>query len=451
MSNFISSDFEPSSAAAWKQKIQFELDGADYNETLLTKTNEGITINPFYHQDNFEKLNIPQTKRDFKICQEIQIDSTIIANLKAVNAIKNGATSLKIKANEEFDFNELFKNLLNKKIDFHFQLNFLSEVFIQNLYDYLKNETTYYNLDIIGNLAQSGNWFESFNNDFKIIERLVTTHKSSFLLSVNVDLYQNAGANTVQQVAYALCHFNEYLTYLGENIAKQVQFNFATGSNYFFEISKIRAFRYLHKLILQNYNTETEALIYTKPTLRNKTLYDYNTNILRTTNESMSSILGGSNTISSLSYDDIFSSNNKLGERIARNQLIILKEESHFKNTQNIATDSYYIESITKQIAEKALDIFKEIEASGGFLKHLKKGTIQRKITENAKKEQTQFNNGELVLLGSNKFDNESDKMKNALDKDPFSKKKPNKTLIIPIISRRLSERLEQKRLKDEA
>ena len=59
MSNFITNEFPASSSAAWKQKIQFELDGADYNQTLLTKTIEGITISPFYHLDTFEKLNIP--------------------------------------------------------------------------------------------------------------------------------------------------------------------------------------------------------------------------------------------------------------------------------------------------------------------------------------------------------------------------------------------------------
>jgi len=75
-----------------------------------------------------------------------------------------------------------------------------------------------------------------------------------------------------------------------------------------------------------------------------------------------------------------------LERRIARNQLLILKEESYFKNAQHIATNSYYIEAITKQIAEKALVIFKDIEKSGGFLQQLKEGTIQRKIQKTLKK-----------------------------------------------------------------
>ena len=451
MSSFITKNFEPSSAAAWKQKIQFDLKGADYNETLLTKTNEGITIKPFYHLDNFEKLTIPTSKEDFKICQKIIITSEAEANKIALDAIKRGANALKFIAKKSFNSNELLANFLNKNIEFHFQLEFLNEDFINELFIILKSETVFYNIDIIGNLAKSGNWFTSLNEDFKTLETLVKNNTSKFILSVNADLYQNSGANTVQQVAYALAHANEYLNKFDGNIASKIQFNFAIGTNYFFEIAKIRAFKYLYNLILSSYNTTANAQIYTEPSLRNKTLYDYNVNLLRTTTENMSAILSGANTIANNAYDHIFHNSNEFGERIARNQLLILKEESYFKNAQHIATNSYYIEAITKQIAEKALVIFKDIEKSGGFLQQLKEGTIQRKITENAKKEQVQFNAGELVLLGTNKYPNEQDKMKHDLQIHPFVERNPKKTLIIPIIPKRLAQELELKRLKDEA
>ena len=450
MSNLITQDFEPSSAAAWKQKIQFDLKGADYNETLLTKTNEGITIKPFYHLDDFKKLNIPVSEEDFKICQKIVISSEEEANKIAVDVINRGATALKFIVKKRFNSNQLFTNLLNKKIEFHFKFDFLSEEFFNELTELLKKETVFYNIDIIGNLARSGNWYKSLNEDFIVLEKLLKKNPSTFMVSVNADLYQNSGAHIVQQIAYALAHANEYLTKFGGEIATKIQFNFAIGNHYFFEIAKIRAFKYLYNLILSEYETTANAQIYTEPSLRNKTLYDYNVNMLRTTTETMSAILGGANTISNGAYDSIFHNSNDFGDRIARNQLLILKEESYFKNAQHIATNSYYIESLTKQMAEKALDIFKEIEKSGGFLQQLKEGTIQRKIVENAKKEQTQFNSGELVLLGTNKYPNEQDKMKHDLQVHPFVERNPKKTLIIPIIPKRLAEELEQKRLKNE-
>ncbi|HKJ07013.1 MAG TPA: methylmalonyl-CoA mutase subunit beta [Flavobacteriaceae bacterium] len=451
MSNFITKEFESSSAAEWKQKIQADLKGADYNETLLTHTNEGITIKPFYHADNFEKLSIPVKGDDFKICEEIVVTSAKQANEKAVNVVERGAEALKFIVEENFDTQTLFNNLLNKNVAFHFEFKTISEKFITELAEVLKNETVYFNIDVIGKLAETGNWYNNLENDFELVENLLKNSNAKVVLGVNANVYQNAGANTVQQVAYAIAHANEYFTRFGADVASKIQFNFATGSNYFFEISKIRAFRYLLNLILSEYNTSVNAQVYAEPTKRNKTIYDYNVNMLRTTTESMSAILGGANTVANMAYDSLFHNANEFGSRIARNQLLILKEESYFNNAQRIASESYYIEAITKQIAEKALAIFKEIEKSGGFLHQLKEGTVQRKITENANKEQEQFNNGELVLLGTNKYPNNEDKMKHDLEKSPFLSKNPQKTLITPILPKRLAETLEQKRLEDEA
>ena len=94
------------------------------------------------------------------------------------------------------------------------------------------------------------------------------------------------------------------------------------------------------------------------------------------------------------------------------------------------------------------MEIFKDIEKSGGFLSQLKSGTIQRKIKENTQKEQKQFKTGELVLIGTNKYNYTK---KTALKTNPFHKKKPYKTIIIPISPIRLAEKLEQKNLNYEA
>jgi len=164
----------------------------------------------------------------------------------------------------------------------------------------------------------------------------------------------------------------------------------------------------------------------------------------------MSAILGGANTINNLPYDAIFNKSHAFSERIARNQLLVLKHESHFDKVDNPADGAYYIETITQQLSEKALDLFKDIEKQGGFLSQLKTGTIQRKIKESALKEQEQFNTGSEILVGTNKYANPKDKMKHALELYPFVKTQTRKTLIEPIIEKRLSEQLEQNRLKDE-
>ena len=110
----------------------------------------------------------------------------------------------------------------------------------------------------------------------------------------------------------------------------------------------------------------------------------------------------------------------------------------------------YYIETLTNQLSEKALILFKEIEANGGFLKQLNEGVIKKKIQESANKEQELFDAGKEILLGTNKYPNKKDRMKEELELFPFVKIKPRKTLITPIIEKRLAEKLEQERLKEE-
>jgi methylmalonyl-CoA mutase len=161
----------------------------------------------------------------------------------------------------------------------------------------------------------------------------------------------------------------------------------------------------------------------------------------------MSGIIGGADAIANLPYDALYHKDNEFGDRIARNQLLVLKNESYFDKVNNPADGTYYIESITNQLAEKALILFKDIEANGGFLKQLNEGIIKRKIQESADKEQELFDSGKEVLLGTNKYSNKDNKMKHDLELFPFVKVKPRKTLITPIIERRLAEKMEQERL----
>ena len=248
-------------------------------------------------------------------------------------------------------------------------------------------------------------------------------------------------------------HLNEYFNFLSENKLEapaQVIFQVAIGSNYFFEIAKLRALRKLFKTLTEAYNFTTTCRILATPSKRNKTLYDYNLNMLRTTTECMSAILGGADLVCNMPYDVLFHKSNYFGERIARNQLLILKEESYFKFDKNPTEGAYYIESLQQQMAENALLILKEIEKGGGFINQLMKGKIQKKIQESAHKEQTLFDADTLILVGTNKYQNINDKMNHDLELVPFKKYIKRKTLIPPIIEKRLSEKIELNRLKQE-
>lgn len=449
MSKQLFKDFPEVNSKQWKQKIQVDLKGADYNDTLIWHTNEGIDVKPFYHSDEFNVSPLPSntTTSAFKISQTILVDNAADANAKALDAIERGAEAIIFYLNSsEPNMTELTKSIDTEKTPVHFDVNTLSGVDLNSI-------PTKAAVDIIGNLARSGNWFSNLKNDHELLEALVTKNNS---LSIDLSLYQNAGATIVQQLAYSLSHLNEYLNHFDSRLnAEQksnlnIIFKVSVGTNYFFEIAKIRALRALYNTIAEAYNINPICVIHATPTKRNKTLYDYNTNMLRTTTESMSAVLGGADWISNQAYDAIYHDPNEFGERISRNQLLILKNESYFDKVDNPTDGSYYIESLTSQLSDKALEIFKSIESGGGFLAQLKEGIIQKKLKESAKKEQDQFDNSELVLLGTNKYPNPDDKMKHDLQIDPFLKHNPVKTLIEPILEKRLAESLEKQRLKTE-
>ena len=293
MSKSLFSDFEGVSSKAWKQKIQVDLKGADYNETLIWKTHEGIDVKPFYHADQFNGFSdSPSSKdEDWKICQAIIVNKAEEANAKAIDAINRGAEAiLFIVSSESVSSEELLKDIDIDKVSIDIKCSFLSIPLSQSFH----RKNVIIQNDIIGHLAKTGNWFNNLKEDHDQFETIV---KENNQLCINLDLYQNAGANIVQQLAYGLAHTNEYLNHFEKILdsnKKQdlaITFNVAIGSNYFFEIAKLRALRILWASLASEYGFNTNCRIKVTPSKRNKTVYDYNVNMLRTTTECMSAVL----------------------------------------------------------------------------------------------------------------------------------------------------------------
>ena len=457
MSKKLFEDFKEVSAKEWKQKIQVDLKGAAY-ESLIFHSNEGIDVKPFYHQDNFQASQAPTPPQNWNIIERFVVsENTEAASL--LESLEKGAEALWIVIpTAEIDFSKLLTEIDIEKTPVFLDFQFLSKETPQQLKEFVqgKKHQISVGVDIIGNLSATGNWFSNQQEDHQLLAEFIQLNKEiPVSISVDTSIYQNAGANIVQQLAYSMAHVNEYLNHLNEHFPQQLKdfqpiFKVSVGSNYFFEIAKLKALRKLYASITEAYEAPLSIQILAFPTKRNKTIYDYNVNMLRTTTESMSAILGGADWVCNLPYDDIYHDDNDFGRRIARNQLLILKEESYFDKVANASDGSYYVEEITSQLAEKALVVFKSIEKSGGWITSLKEGTIQRKIKESADKELAQFNKAEKTLVGTNKYQNPEDKMNADLEKSPFLQKNERKTLLKPIIQKRLAEKSEQERLKKE-
>ena len=450
--NNLFSDFEAVSSKQWKQQIQYELKGVDYNETLVWESPEGIKVKPFYHNDETEvNLDAIVPSKPFAIVQNIFVHDVKKSNARALETLQRGAESVRFTLeNDAVSIEELMQNLPTENVNYYFNLPFLSVELSNKINEFASKSKAniFIQNDPIGQLVKDGNWFENLEKDFEKLNTIASKTTVPFL-TISSGIYQNAGANIVQQLAYTLAHANEYFNRI-QAINQPITIEVAVGTNYFFEIAKLRALRLLFNTLASEFNHNFDCHIIATPTKRNKTLYDYNVNMLRTTTECMSAILGGADAVANLAYDAIYHKDNEFGDRISRNQLLVLKHESYFDKVNNPADGAYYIETLTEQLAEKALELFKDIEKNGGLISQIIDGTIQRKINESAQKEQELFDSGKEVLLGTNKYPNKNDQMKNDLELYPFVKQNARKTLITPIIEKRLAEKLEQERLSQE-
>ena len=450
-------EFSKIDSKLWNKKIKDDLKKLGYSNITSYNSKENIKIKPFYTSDDLNNLKNADSyyPDSWTICQNISADNSSVANIKALELINKGAESINfIIQNNSIRCKDLLKNIDIEKIELFFKIEFHSNSFLKSLNDIIKSSSTSFNIsfDPIGSFAKTGGWKSSMNEDLdKLNNNIKILEKFNNVIIVNSGLYQNSGANIFEEIAFTLSHANEYLNHFNGKCANKIAFNISMGSNYFFEIAKLKALRFLWSKITKEYNNEINfPHIIAKPSKRNKTIIDYNNNILRTTTECMSAILGGANTISNITYDSIFKNKNEYSEKIALNQLLIIKHETHIDKVKNAADGSYYINNIANTIAEESLKIFKDIENRGGFITALEKNIIQKRIEKSHKIEQELFNNNKEKLLGINIFTDLNQKIKSEINKPIFTKSNTRNTKIKPISEIRLAEEIELSRIKNE-
>lgn len=420
-----SNDFKQLSIAEWKLKVQAELAGLDYNDVLVFDTAEGIQIKPVYtEEDRNSDLSQPiQTTKDWKIIgkyiPEIKQDYSYLYGFKINSDQVESAKALP------------------QYLDLFISPNTPSEILNQLEFQDIKN-LQYLGLDVIGNLAKTGNWYQSQEEDFGMVENILAQTQFEKSIEINASLYQNAGANQVQQIAFAMAHAVEYVEKLGVEAANKIYFKVAVGGNYFFEMAKLRALRKLWKLILTDYNSSAETFIYAETSLRNKSLLDLENNLIRSSLEASSAIQGKADVVQVLAYDEIQGSN-PFTEELASKQQLLLQKESYFDKFEDPISGSYFVENLSEIMTKNALELFQKIEADGGFLKGLFNGSIQKMIQKSAEREQQAFDEGKIILIGVNRFRNPADQI------EKFEKTiQETRTQIQPIFPKRLAESIEK-------
>ena len=383
-------EFNSTNAAQWKEQLVKDLKGIDYN-TLVWKTNSGVDIQPFYTKEN---LNTPPTPvfntMDWAICEAVYVDDDKTANEQALNALQNGASGLVFHISKKTDYTILLNNISIEHIYTLFKTTPKNE---NELRSYLKSIKTGSSCFIECDELLSG-----------------TIEPQSATIAIDVTLYQEAGSNTINELAFSISHLNEYLNISSD--VKHIHISVSVGGDFFMEIAKLRALRKLINFLLNQYSIQADVHIHAKTTSINKSNIDSYTNMLRSTTEAMSSSIGGANSIIVLPFDIEFNSKNDFSSRMARNQQLILKDESYLNIVADMSAGSYYIETLTETLCEKTWEQFKVIESKGGLMKCLKSNYIQDIISKDAESLIQQYKEGKLVLVGVNKFQNKNEERK---------------------------------------
>jgi methylmalonyl-CoA mutase len=249
-------------------------------------------------------------------------------------------------------------------------------------------------------------------------------------IGVHGKFFANSGSSIVQELAFSLAQGAEYLTQLTElgmsadDAAKTIKFNFGIGNNYFMEIAKLRAARLLWAQIVKAYQPECDCsakmISHSETNRYNLTIYDPNVNMLRTQTEAMSAALGGAHSITVLPFNAIYEAPTGFSERIARNQQILLKEESYLDKVSDPSAGSYYIENLTDSLVENTWKLFLTVQEKGGFLAAFRQGFIQKDIKEMASKRDLNIALRRENLLGTNQFPNFNEKITAEFDGSVF-------------------------------
>ncbi len=455
----------------WKETAEESLKGKSF-ETLMTKTYEGIELKPLYVQKDVENLShvndlpgegsfvrgadyLRNSAKAWDIAQEItgrsvkQFNKAIIEDLKRgqsmVNLVVDEATKRGYDADEAEEalvglngvpvasINDLRDALANIDLKEHrlfMQTGISALPLYASLVAYandqninIKDLVAFIGLDPIGSIASSGKSRLGIKRLYNTMAQLAKWSNENSpnikMIYIQAELYHNAGGSATEELAFALATGVEYINEMLERgleideIANQMYFSFAVGSNVFMEIAKLRAARMLWSKIVESFGGSKQAqkmYIHVRSSSWTKTVYDPYVNMLRTTTEAFAGAVGGANSMHVSPFDEAIRPDDTFSRRIARNTQIILQEESLLNQVVDPAGGSWYVESLTDALASKAWEQFQEVEKSGGMYEALIAGLIQQKVTDtrNQKKKNIEYRKDRIV--GTNMYPNLDEK-----------------------------------------
>lgn len=482
-------EFAPVPTSKWEEAILRDLKGADYNKKLLWHTLEGFDVRPYYRAEDLKGLEYldanpgssPFTRGTrtlnnvWDIRQDILSDDPAEANRLALHCLNHGVTSIGLCAHKVHT-PEQMEILLNGIDPTAAKINFLSSSNYLLTLELLANFAHQHGFnpqliqgsigfDMFRYALTFGTFHRGQQADLDMAAKLVryaARHLPQIrCLTIHGSTLHNAGSNIVQELAFTLGAANEMLAQLTDrgctpsDVCRNLLLELSIGSTYFMEMAKFRAIRLLWSKLTQAYGLhEPNAcppFIHAVTSSWNKTVFDPFVNMLRTTTETMSAAIAGVNSICTQPFDLAYKTPDEFSYRIARNQQILLQEESSFDKTIDPAAGSYYIENLTNSLIQHTWQEFLDIEKQGGLIQALLLGSIQDKVALTAQQRDLAIATRRTSIVGTNQYPNPKEQMAPKVQPQPMCQQGCNSgTEVKPLRTYRGAEAFEELRLATE-
>lgn len=464
-------EFPPVSTEAWEAAIAVDLKGADYERKLVWRTNEGFNVRPYYRAENLEGLEtlnaaageFPYLRgvsgdNNWLTHQTIEVAAPAEANATALQMLNAGVDSLGFEIKDEnfseADLDVLLKDIYMPAVDLTFSGKKMPHVAALVLAkaekDGVSKDDTRVNFcidPIVKHLSMKGDWCEKCGGTKcfdKIADLVAKTkeYKHVRVVTVSGNVFSDSGSTIVEELGFSLAVAHEYLVRMMEHgltideAARKLRFSFAVTSNYFMEMAKLRAARLLWANIVKAYGPEKpcscKMFVHARTSAWNQTVYDPYVNMLRGTTEAMSAAIAGVHSLEVLPFDHSYEAPSEFSYRIARNESLLLKHESHFDQVIDPAGGSYYIENLTKSIADEAWKLFLEVEEKGGYVEAFKAGFIVERVKASAAAKDKAVATRRQTILGSNQYPNFTEVADKAFCAEVVERKPDEGNVLVP-------------------
>lgn len=440
LEDIISYSFPEQTYESWRQKAEESLKGKSL-DSLSRNTYENIQLKPLYSKEDWEGKEVSQfpgqgdyrrgstalgyIEESWKIAQQLNISNVEQLKERLTTALKKGQNAVSFVPTEEVV--ERLEEVL-QGIDSSLPFAVNAEGYLDKILTKLgeasaRSVNGFIAQDPVSLHAKAGKSFADIEKEYArfaaSIQKGVQLGAGLRTILIDTTLYHNGGANAVQELAIALAtavtHIEELKKHglTVDEIVKKMVFHFAIGGNFFMELAKLRAARVLWSKITEAYETSEELHgqmeISAATSWFTKTVYDPYVNMLRAGNEAFAAVLGGVQYLHVSPFDEPEGESSEFSERIARNTQLLLQTEARLGSIIDPAGGSWYVESLTDELVEKAWSLFLDIEEKGGMTAVLESGWLQAQIEEVKNKRFQDIAVRKQTIVGTNKYANPQD------------------------------------------